>query len=190
MTLCEQKKALRRDLLERRASIGGDERAAASEAIARLVIGSDCFRTARTVLCYFPVRGEVDPLPIARAAWACGKTVAFVRSHPSDCTLDFRAVSGTHELTEGTYRIPEPSDGAPRLTEFGDALCIVPALAFDRRGYRLGYGKGYYDRFLADFGGMAIGLCYARLLQDVLPTDTHDRAVDGIFTEEGGWLCR
>lgn len=170
--------------------MGEDERAAASDKIARHVIESDSFLGARLLLCYYPVRGEVDPLPIARAAWKLGKQVAFVRSRPEDCTLTFCTVSSLDELTVGAYRIPEPPVNAPILKNFDGALCVVPALAYDRRGFRIGYGKGYYDRFLSAFLGDTIGLCYARLLQDAIPTDAHDRAVGEIFTEEGGRLCR
>ena len=190
MTTAEQKQALRRELLALRSQRNEAERAACSATIARHVIESDCFENARVILCYAPVRGEVDPRPIATAAWALGKTVAFVRSNPEDCTLTFCTLSSLDELTTGAYRIPEPPADAPILKNFDGALCVVPALAFDRRGFRLGYGKGYYDRFLADFEGSAIGLCYSRLLQDALPTDPHDRAVGAIFTEKGEELCR
>ena len=189
-TVADQKRALRQRLLASRAALGESERVAWSEAIARHVIASDSFRAARVILCYAPVRGEVDPLPIAREAWRQGKQVAFVRSNVESCTLTFCFVKSLDELTEGAYRIPEPPTDAPILREFSDALCIVPALAFDRRGFRLGYGKGYYDRFLSEFAGKSIGLCYSRLLCDALPTDEHDCSVDEVFCEEGGWLCR
>lgn len=188
--IAEQKRVLRSELLARRSVLDAADRLAWSESIARHVVASESFCRAKTVLCYAPVRGEVDPLPIAREAWRQGKQVAFVRSNVEDGTLTFCRVDAPQELIEGAYRIPEPPESAPILSAFDDALCIVPALAFDRRGYRLGYGKGYYDRFLSDFSGRSVGLCYSRLLCDAIPIDAHDVAVDEVFCEEGGWLCR
>ena len=188
--LADQKHPLRKRLLARRAALDESDRVVWSEAIARHVMASESFRAAKLILCYAPVRGEVDPLMIAREAWRQGKQVAFARSNTESCTLTFCLVKSLDELTEGAYRIPEPPTDAPIVREFSDALCIVPALAFDRRGFRLGYGKGYYDRFLSEFEGKSIGLCFSRLLCDALPTDAHDCAVGEIFCEEGGWLCR
>ncbi len=87
-------------------------------------------------------------------------------------------------LRPGIFGILEPQSGA-EVPKAQIDLALVPGLAFDRFGYRLGYGKGYYDRFLQGFSGRSIGLCYAALLQERLPTAEFDRAVGEIVTEKG-----
>ena len=143
------------------------------------------FGACRRLLCYAPTRGEIDLLPLAEQALALGKEVAFPISHPEDCTLTFHTVKNLDELTAGVYGILEPPADAPQLKNSTDALCLVPALSFDREGYRLGYGKGYYDRFLATFRGSCVGLVYSVCLWDRLPRNDTDRAVQRIFTEKG-----
>ena len=185
-----EKQALRRHFLSLRAEQGEEERARVGKLLCERLIASEAFRNARTVLCYAPVRGELDVLPIARQALALGKRVALPISNVDTLTLSFRAITTLDDLVEGAYRIPEPPKDAPLITNLSelsektDTLCIVPALAFDRSGYRLGYGKGYYDRFLADFGGSSVGLCARPFLVDRLVRDPRDQAVDVLLTDE------
>ena len=88
------------------------------------------------------------------------------------------------ELARGSYGICEPT-GEREL--FGDenTLCVVPAAVFSKDGYRIGYGKGYYDRFLADFKGISVGFSYDATLVDSLPFDEYDARLDMIITEKG-----
>ena len=90
-------------------------------------------------------------------------------------------------LTPARFGIPEPDGSCPALanSDFARALILVPALAFDENGYRLGYGGGYYDRFLARFGGVTVGLVYRDLLFDNLPKGYYDRKVKLIISESG-----
>ena len=81
--------------------------------------------------------------------------------------------------------IPEPPSDLPTFEPKGHCVCIVPGLAFDKNGYRIGYGKGYYDRFLKDFNGTKIGLCRCDFLKDALPVNEFDHKVDMIITEKG-----
>ena len=87
------------------------------------------------------------------------------------------------ELERGAYSIPEPRADAEVFSHRRHALCIVPALAFDRRGFRLGYGGGYYDKFLKEFDGVSLGVTYDALIADKLPTGVYDVPVDVIITE-------
>ena len=89
------------------------------------------------------------------------------------------------ELESGSFGVREPSLAAPQynMDLDGQALCLVPGLCFDNKGYRLGYGKGYYDRFLAKFRGVTLGLCYNDFLQDCLPVGDYDLPVQQIATE-------
>ena len=179
------KVCLRKEALALRASLSKEERDAHNGRICEAILQSDAFGACRTLLCYYPVRGEIDLTPVAEQALALGKQVAFPISHTEPLTLTFHLVCSLQELTEGAYRIPEPDGTAPAITDFTDTLCLVPALAFDRDGFRLGYGKGYYDRFLADFCGVAVGAVYTACLCDRLPRHDTDQYVDRIVTEKG-----
>ena len=138
-----------------------------------------------TVLLFFPVKGEPDILPLAQRLVENGKKIAFPISHTTTCTLEFKVVSDTDELVRGAYGIPEPPTGAKTLTDTSRCACLVPALGFDRRGMRIGYGKGYYDRFLSCFEGVSVGIAFADFVTDRLPCDQTDIPVKMIVTERG-----
>ena len=176
----------RRLLLDLRKQISEDAYAAKSEKICahaeRLIdeIG------AKTVLSFFPVRGEPDILPLAKRLLEKGITVAFPISHKEDVRLEFRAISAIEDLKIGTYKICEPIESTQTLSVFEkDTVCLVPALSFDVRGMRLGYGMGYYDRFLQNFGGVSIGISFSDLLAEELPVADTDIPVLKIITEGG-----
>ena len=156
-----------------------------SAVIAQALTSLPLYRDRGVILFYAPIQSEVDLLPLASLSLAEGKTVAFPRSHPEDHTLTFHAVTELSELTAGTYGVLEPGAALPSLTRFSEAICLTPALAFDRHGYRLGYGGGYYDRFFATFDGISIGIAFGDCLCDALPHTAHDRRVDLILTEGG-----
>lgn len=140
------------------------------------------------LLCYYPIKREPNILPLIRHAQTLGKTVAFPISHVEERRLSFHAVSDLSELVTGAYGIPEPPEWLPEIGAFTNALCLVPALAFDRKGHRLGYGGGYYDRFLSGFDGITLGLAYSSFFVDTVPSEDHDASVDIIITEKGGYF--
>ncbi len=176
----------RRLLLDLRKQISEDAYAAKSEKIcahAERLIDEIC---AKTVLSFFPVRKEPDILPLAKRLLEKGITVAFPISHKEDVRLEFRAIRSLKELKLGTYKICEPIESTQTLSVFEkDTVCLVPALSFDVRGMRLGYGMGYYDRFLQNFGGVSIGISFSDLLAEELPVADTDIPVLKIITEGG-----
>ena len=151
-------------------------------------VGLSAFSDAEAILCYYPIRGEPNVLPLAEHAIRLGKKVAFPISHIKERQLSFHEIKSLSDLTTGAYKIPEPSEMLPEITDFSKALCIVPALAFDVRGVRLGYGGGYYDKFLSTFNGTAIGLAYNDFYVNKLPSEPHDAMVSIIVTENGGYF--
>lgn len=185
-----EKKELRAHYREIRNRLSLESRHLLNEAICSNLATLPCFETADTILFYYPIQSEPNVLPLARHAKDLGKRIAFPVSNESTCTLTFREVASIESMTEGAYGIPEPSDTDPIVTDFSHALCIVPALSFDPFGYRLGYGKGYYDRFLADFGGISVGVAYCCCMDERLPKGEYDRAVDQIVTEKGGFQTK
>ena len=184
-TTAEKKAFLRAHFKELRKGISNESRFLLDTALFSNVAALPQFKEANTVLCYYPVKGEPNIIPLIKHAIKLGKRVAFPISHEKERHLSFHSVSDISELSIGTYGIPEPTSTAPEITDFENSLCIVPALAFDTQGRRLGYGGGYYDRFLSGFRGVSLGLAYSFFLVDELPTDEHDALVDIILTEKG-----
>lgn len=143
------------------------------------------YKDADVILLYFPTRSEPDISPLADIARRDGKKIAFPISVTKDCTLDFRFISSPDELEIGAYGIREPRADAERATLSDRTLCIVPALAVDADGYRLGYGKGYYDRFLSAFKGNAVVAIHSSLVCERLPRNDTDIPTKTIITETG-----
>ena len=183
--LASAKKALlRRELRAVRNALGAEYRRNAEEKMISSLLSLPQFQNAKTVLTFYPVGSEPAILPIAEAALTLGKRVAFPLCHPEGPFMTFHSVGSLDALTNGSYGIPEPDGISPAVSELEDAICIVPALAFDENGYRLGYGKGYYDRFLSSFDGVSVGLVFSSLLLCDLPRDEYDEKVDIIITEK------
>ncbi len=138
-----------------------------------------------TLLCYVSTDIEVDTKAIIKHALEDGKRVAVPRCIPDTRLMGFYYIRSLEELSPGTFGVPEPTgDAANLLTDRSKGLCIVPALCYDRRGYRLGYGKGYYDRYLSGFGGTVIGICYSNCIVRQLPHGRFDRPVETLVTEQ------
>ncbi|MBL8965919.1 MAG: 5-formyltetrahydrofolate cyclo-ligase [Spirochaetaceae bacterium] len=176
------------------ASIPEAAAAAESAAAARRFLELPEFAAADCLLAFLSMRGEIDTLPLVRAALAAGKTVAAPRIEGAD--LAFVPLGGDWETwPRDAYGIPEPPAGARALTlgELGRRRVIVaaPGLAFDRAGGRLGRGKGFYDRFLraareaARKGGgglVACGFCLAAQIAAATPCGPEDEGVDLVVT--------
>ncbi len=142
------------------------------------------YRDAEIVFTYVSTDIEVDTREIIKRALLDGKTVAVPKCVDGTRLMDFYVIKSFSDLESGAFGVLEPiSDKCEKITDFSKGLCIVPALAFDRAGYRLGYGKGYYDRFLSNFCGETLGLCYNACTQETLPHGKYDKRVDKIITQ-------
>lgn len=141
------------------------------------------------LLIYVSTDIEVDTFRIIRQAIEDGKRVTVPRCVPDTRNMEFYYIDSTDELSPGTFGVLEPAADPDRLYREKDGgLCIVPAFSYDWRGYRLGYGKGYYDRFLSRFEGNMVGICYSECVQRSLPHGRFDRPVELLVTE--GYLRR
>ena len=156
-----------------------------SDTLCRGIAALDDYKSADVLLLYFPTRSEPDLTALAHLAWRDGKQVAFPISRTESLTLDFRIVKNLDELSAGAYGIREPDESAPRANVTERTLCILPALAVDVDGYRLGYGKGYYDRFLAQFAGKSALAIHSSLVCGRLPRLTTDIPTQTIITVTG-----
>lgn len=183
----EKSKALRSQYLKIRGDIPAEEKAEMDAAICRRACQLAGFRFAKIVLLYAPINSEIDILPIAREALKQGKQVAFPRSNTADHTMTYHFVQDLSELKSGALGIPEPSADAPvydPVIDGRDAVCFVPALIYDVGGYRVGYGGGYYDRYLRAFKGSKVGLIYSDLIVKRVPRGRFDIKVDIMLTEK------
>lgn len=160
------------------------QRAASDEALRDAFLNSPLLADAERILLFYGVGIEPETAPLLPALWSMGKKVYLPRCLPGrrmearlalpDCLMDYSSLG-----------IPEPADGAEVAAKETLDLILVPAVCYDRKGYRLGQGGGYYDRYLADYRGKTVGFCRARLLQERLPREEHDIPVGQILTEEG-----
>ena len=137
------------------------------------------------------IRGVYPTADTARAALEAGKTLA-VPLCMGPGVMQARAVRSLEELAPaGPYGIPEPPAGAPEVPPQRLALCVLPCLAAAPDGTRLGYGGGYYDRFLPlACNAVKIALCRAALLEPVLPRECHDVRADFVLTEDALYGCK
>ncbi len=184
------KTELRKLLKEKRASIPEEKKKETDAAIVKEILASAIYQNADTLLLFAPMTGEINLLPLVRAARRDGKAVGFPRCNTEENTMDFFELRPEDRLTEGTYRIPEPPKDAPRCSFTERTLCLLPALTFDPFGNRLGYGKGYYDRFLAGFPGITAGVVARQMMVKKVPVEAHDLPVQMLFTEAGRLDCR
>ncbi len=180
-----RKSGLRKRFLAIRKELSNESRALLDSALFSNTVTLPEFKNSKALLCYYPIKGEPNIIPLIKYAQSAGKQIAFPISHESERRLSFHVVSDMSELIRGTYGIPEPPESAPELTDFDGVFCLVPALAFSKSGQRLGYGGGYYDRFLSGFNGVSAGLCYSNFFVNKLPTEEHDIALDIIISEKG-----
>lgn len=181
MTEAEEKSALRSRLRKMTASLPEADLAAWDAAITARLLRLEAWARAETVFAYCSVGREVDTWPLLRAALAAGKTLVLPKCGEKG-KMQALQVESLEMLVPGAYGIPEPVEGKI-LSGAEIDLAVVPALAFDRAGFRLGQGGGYYDRWLDGFSGFSVGLCREALLQEALPRQAHDRTVDFVVTE-------
>lgn len=127
---------------------------------------------------------EVDTRAIIEKCFADGKCVYAPRCVKGTNLMHFYRINSFDDLEVGSFGILEPKSACHISSSCGDdSICIVPALAFEHGGYRLGFGKGFYDRFLNNFNGTAVGLSYEFCFTDKLVIDQYDRPVNAVVTE-------
>ncbi len=178
------KKSLREELKATRAGIlkrTEKERAALCHLLALHEV-----RCARRVLVYQSFGTEFSTQALISALLEDGKEVLLPRVEGKE----LRAILFTKDtpLRPGAYGIPEPVGPAQDPASIDLVLC--PGLGFDARGGRLGYGAGYYDRFLKKTGAFRIGLCYNDCVLELIPTEATDEKMDALVTETGALYCR
>jgi 5-formyltetrahydrofolate cyclo-ligase len=180
------KTALRQAMLERRAAQPPGIRAACAAALARHAGAIARMANGGIVSGFTAFRDEIDPLPLLEALAGAGHRLTLPRV--AGPHLTFHVWTPGDPLVRGRYGQPEPQADAPELRP---DVMLVPLLAFDRRGHRLGYGGGFFDRVLADYGfTRTVGLAYAMQEVAAVPVEPHDQPLAGIATERELIDCR
>ena len=148
------------------------------------------YRPAHTILIYMSTPIEVDTVKIIKNAWADGKKVAVPRCIPESRDMEFHYIESFDDLSSGAFSVLEPQESNPIVTDFSGCLMIVPGMQFDMQGYRIGYGKGYYDRYMVKFKGISVGICYADELKPFMYHGRYDRAVNIVLTDKKIRTCK
>lgn len=125
----------------------------------------------------------MDTRRLIKRAWKDGKRVAAPRCVENTRLMNMHLIRSMDDLQEGAFGILEPNENLPILHDTRDAICIVPAFCNDFRGYRVGYGGGYYDRYLSSFSGVKIGVNYSECVRPRLISGRYDVPVDLLVTD-------
>jgi len=176
------KRTLRAGALARRRELSPHQVSCDSLAVQQLFIALPEYRRAQVVALYAPIHHEVETFTVAVRALADGKTLLFPAVVGSE--MQFRRVRHLDELKPGRYGIPEPTGEAWEPQQAN--LIVVPGVAFDKAGRRIGYGKGFYDKSLhrLEGSGRLVGFCYEFQLFEEIAGEPHDVTMDLIVTEE------
>lgn len=181
--IAEQKHQFRRSCRQIRKELGEATRQEASLSICGWIASWSVFQTSSVILAYMPITGEVDLTPLLEPQpqkhWGLPRII------PED---NHRMVFHPHEsgrLIRHPFGMAEPTSDLPIIPPSEVQLALVPGLAFDQLSRRLGYGGGYFDRFLRDFTGVSLGVIFQALLLDHLPCGEHDVPVKWIVPEVG-----
>ncbi len=182
---------LKNDIREKykavRAAIPVDKKAEMDEKICTTFLSLATYRYSSILLMYSPKGSEVNVMPIAKKALEDGKKVAFPRCIPGSHDMEYHFITSLEQLVKGTYGLLEPSADLPKYDRNDNtpSACVIPAIVYDKAGYRIGYGKGYYDRYLGSFSGSKVGMVYSECITDKLPRGRFDLMVDFMVTEKG-----
>ncbi|WP_107841704.1 5-formyltetrahydrofolate cyclo-ligase [Metasolibacillus meyeri] len=161
-----------------------------SHAIGKQLMQQPSIQEGKTIAVTISSKPEVDTIAIIEALWQQGKTVAVPKCHPKTREMTFYAIEGFYQLETVYMDLREPMPAMTELVERETIdTIIVPGIVFDKKGYRIGYGGGYYDRYLPDFRGTLLALAFSEQLAEQVPFESHDIPVHIILTETGYIDC-
>lgn len=181
--ISRQKSGLRKECLGIRKALGVEMCAQANLAICECVEVWGVFQQSQTVLAYMPIKSEVDLTPLLvrhpQKRWALPRII------PEENHRMVFHEFAPDRMVRHSFGMEEPSPDSPTIHPAEIELALVPGVAFDRLGFRLGYGGGYFDRFLENFQGVSVGIVFHALLLVAVPRAAHDIAMKWVVTEGG-----
>lgn len=179
------KRELREECKQFRREMPLSQKAQKDEMIFQRLTALPEVQSAKLILTYVSTPIEVSTFRLIDTMLRAGKTVAVPRCADGVVAMDFYQIRSMQDLEPATFSVLEPKlDICKKITDFSDSVCIIPGLSFDLSGYRLGYGKGYYDRFLNRYHGVNIGICYNGCIKNELPHGRFDIAASILVTEK------
>lgn len=183
----ESKQELRERGKAIRNAIPEESRAAKSELIAKQLLAEEWYERAEAVLVYAAIQSEADLAVFCEEAWKCGKSLFF----PKVCgkEMEFYRIEDWSQLKSGAFSVMEPDTDHYELVlyhgQFPDIM-LVPGVAFSKEGYRIGYGGGYYDRYLSKHDCLyTVGIAFAEQMLDRFAVEPHDRSMREVVTDHG-----
>ncbi len=180
----EYKQNLRDEVKQLRREMSPQEKSILDAGVLANVRKMREYQRCSTIYIYVSTQIEVDTRKIIEMAWSDNKKVAVPRCIPETRQMTFHYINSFDELSAGTFSVLEPSPEAPLAENYDKSIMLVPALVIDKYGYRLGYGKGYYDRYISKYSGLTVGLCYMGSIKNRLYHGRYDRKLDYIITEK------
>lgn len=181
----QQKTKLRNECREIRLNMSEEKKRELDRKILERLVELYQYKNAGVIMTYVSKDIEVDTLNLIKRALADGKRVAVPKCIDGTYEMDFYFIKSLDDLEKRTFGVLEPKAGICRkMKSYKDCFCIVPGMLFDVWGYRIGYGRGYYDRFLANFTGSTAGICYSSCIRWRIPHGKYDKSVDILLTDK------
>ncbi|MBQ6051843.1 MAG: 5-formyltetrahydrofolate cyclo-ligase [Clostridia bacterium] len=183
MDIRSRKNELREYYSHKRKMLSSSEKEFLDEQIANRFLNMSAFKSSNQILFYSSTADEISTDLIFDCSLKLGKACFFPKCYEQS-KMSFFRVYGKDELIPDYFNIKAPANEKEIYSPLPSDIIIVPAMSYDVKGFRLGYGKGFYDRFLPDFMGTKIGLCYSDFIAESLPRGRYDISVDIIVTEK------
>lgn len=174
---------LRNEMKKRLANLKEEDYNLFSKQIKEKLIHTDEWEKAKTIGITYSLGNEVDTIAIIEEGWLQNKTIALPKCIPDQRLLNFYRVNSFEEVEDSFYSLKEPITAiTPYIAKSDIDLLIVPGLIYDKRGYRIGFGGGYYDRYLVNYPGSTISLGFHFQIIDEVPNEAHDLPVKKIIS--------
>ncbi|MCH5304360.1 MAG: 5-formyltetrahydrofolate cyclo-ligase [Ruminococcus sp.] len=182
--LGQKKNELRLKYKKIREEFSREEKAELDKKITERFLNLEQYQSAKNVFAFVSKDIEVNTEDIIINALESGKKVAVPLCDIGSTTMYFCYINSYDDLKEGCYGILEPDRSKCIRAEKNDAdIMLVPGLVFDKKGYRLGFGKGFYDRFMCEYNRLTVGVCYSKCIEDELPIGDYDKPADMVVTD-------
>ena len=166
-----------------RESLSPEEKAFLDLGITENILNLNAYKQAETVFVFISKDIEVNTSAVIKDALDCGKRVAAPRCD-DDKNMSFYFIRSYDDLSAGAFGVREPNPDKCEKAGCKADMILVPGLVYDESGFRVGFGKGYYDRFLKGFEGLSVGVCYSECVVEKIMSDKYDLSVDLLVTEK------
>lgn len=181
----EYKKNIRDKNKDLRQKLSLERKSALDNKIFNKIISLKAYQESQMIITFVSTAIEVDTHRLIEHSLKKGKTVVVPRCIDGTRDMAFYKINSMEDLEIATFSVLEPkTDVCEKVTNYRNSICIVPGLVFDMKGNRLGYGKGYYDRFLKNYKNKTVGVCYAFCTVNKLITGRFDKPVNFLITDK------